>query len=557
METKIIDNAKNVVEQININIENEAVRIYNYVDQIVNDSNIQSKFKNTSFDYTDSNLKKVFVGLDRYFDRLLVRNSEINNVFLIPPPPSKRFYHYRESIYLNADVIRNSDWHKSTVYMQGKINWIGMKCSESIINPSSYLFFASRSIIDKESFKPIGVILIAIEEANFRKIYSNIPTGSHFFVIDDKNRIIVSSQHDVLGKQLTDLPHSIFPNDPAAPYQIANSKVSYITIYSSVNKFGWRIVNKMPLNVFFRELAIIWNLSFIIIIIFIVIFGGFLYIIYRNISKPLQYLVNFINEIESEIDKVDLKKFPCYDLLKIGVQVVSLVERNIDTSAKLVKTEMNSHKMELAKLQAQVNPHFLYNTLNSIKYIAIKNNQDLISELVTSLVKLLKNSISLEGEYIMVKDEISNVKHYINIQSIIYMNKIHFSYKLDNELDKFYVPNFILQPLVENCIFHGVNPNSNVGVITIRNYRIDNNLYFEVEDNGKGMDEQKVNEIINNSDNKNSFSNLGIGGIRKKLKLIYGSNYGLEINSRIESGTTIIITLPIQDKNSLTKLINQ
>ncbi|NSW89669.1 MAG: histidine kinase [Firmicutes bacterium] len=539
IKTKITDNAINMLEQININIENEAIRIDNYFDQIVNDSNIQSQIKSARFDYIDYNLKVLFDNWDKYFDKLFFRNK-INNVFLISPV--KGFYHYREIIYLNEDDIRNNEWYKSTVSMQGKTNWIGMKNSGSIINPNSYLFFASRAILDKKSFKSIGVISIAIEEANFRRIYSNIPNNSQFFVIDDKNRIIIASQHNTLGKQLSDFPHAISPKDPAGSYQVSNGKEAYLCIYSSSNKYGWRIVNKIPLNSIFKELTIVRDSAFIIILICITIFAFFLYIIYRNISKPLQYLINFINEIESGTEKVDLRKFSCYELLKISSGVISLVE-------KLEKTEKKSQKMELAKLQAQINPHFLYNTLNSIKYIALKNNQDLISELVTSLVKLLKNSISREGEFITVQDEISNVKHYINIQSIIYENKIHFSYELDSELDKYYVPNFILQPLVENCIFHGVNPNSNEGIITIRNYRIDNNLFFEVEDNGKGIDEQKMNEIINSSSNKNNFSNLGIRGIHEKLKLIYGADYSLEIKSKIDSGTTIIIKLPIQNKN--------
>ena len=433
----------------------------------------------------------------------------------------------------------------------GRITWIGMDKSGSIINPDSYLFYAAKAIIDKESFQPIGMLHIAVSEHNFGKTYGNIPQNSQLYVIDRNKRIIISSNHASLGKQLQDFPDALPENKPAGSYQISEGRETYLYAYSSSNKFGWRIVNKIPQNTIYQKLYLVRNITFSVIFLCIAVFAYFLRVIYRNLSKPLQYLVSFINEIESGADSIDLKKLPCYELLKISTGVVSLVEKNIDTSARLVKTEKQSHKMELAKLQAQVNPHFLYNTLDSIKYIALKNDQDLISGLVTSLVKLLKNSISREGEFIRIRDELANVKHYINIQSIIYENKINFIYMLDDKLDEYYVPNFILQPLVENCIFHGLNPNSSEGIITIRSYSAGNELFFEVEDNGKGMDEVKMNETLSSNGGKNSFTNIGLKGIHHKLKLIYGDAYGLKIKSKPGTGTTIIIKLPVQQTNDM------
>jgi Predicted signal transduction protein with a C-terminal ATPase domain len=550
---KIATNTIDAVEQINLNIEKEAVNIDNYIDLTIMNSNIQDVLSNSNFKNYDYNLKKVFENFDDFLRNMFIKNSSIDNVLLVSSKGG--FYRYREMLYLDENDLRKSDWYSETIKLGGKINWIGTQKSKSIINSNNYVFNVSRAILSKETFRFIGVIYLSINESMFQPILSKIPASQTLYVVNQSGYILVSSDKHALGTTLGSFDTNIPSGFQSGSFFLKEKGDKYLFVYSNLNKYGWRVINKIPIKTLTKEIDKIRNFTFIIMICCLTVFAVFMYIVYSNLTRPLRYLVSFINEIESGNDRIDLKKFPCYDLLRINNGIVSLIEKNKDTAMKLETTEILRQKTELAKLQANVNPHFLYNTLNSIKYIALKNDQVIISNLITSLVKLLRNSIGREGDFISIHDEVENLQHYIAIQSIVYNNKIQFIFENDEKLNDMMIPNFILQPLVENSIFHGIDPNNSQSKIIIRNYKDDCHIIFEVEDNGKGMEESTISQILNKRGEKNGFSNIGIIGIKEKLQLIYGIGCDLQIKSIPGEGTRITIKIPLSYYNGLKSCI--
>jgi two-component system sensor histidine kinase YesM len=216
------------------------------------------------------------------------------------------------------------------------------------------------------------------------------------------------------------------------------------------------------------------------------------------------------------------------------------------------KAEYRTLQFEYKALQAQINPHFLYNTLESIHSLAKLRGDDQISEMIYLLGKLLRESISKKGDIIDLQEEVEFIRNYLSIHKIIYGPKIEVNYHFDDSLMSFKVPKFILQPLVENSIKHGIEEKPGKGIVTIGCWEKDDDLYLEVSDNGVGIDEETKKHLLNPLEDskqkqkqKDKHTNVGIISVHKRIQILYGEEYGLSIMSEINQGTSIRIRLPI------------
>ena len=201
-------------------------------------------------------------------------------------------------------------------------------------------------------------------------------------------------------------------------------------------------------------------------------------------------------------------------------------------------------------LQAQINPHFLYNTLNSVRWLAIFNGQEQIKQQIDNLTALLRSAISDTRMEVPLKEEIHVLRCYGEIMRLRYYN-----FKLDTDLgeetENCLVPKFILQPIVENAVIHGLADSTDGGCILVRAVRKEKLLTISVEDNGKGMTDGQIEDCMHRN-NRNRFNHIGIMNVNQRIQLMYGSEYGITINSVLEQGTKVSISFPVnEEENSL------
>ncbi len=201
-------------------------------------------------------------------------------------------------------------------------------------------------------------------------------------------------------------------------------------------------------------------------------------------------------------------------------------------------------------LQSQINPHFLYNTLNSIKWMATIQNVSGIPEMITSLARLLRNIAKGTSELITIKEELDLLNDYITIQQYRYGGTITVNYNvMSDDLYECNIIKFTLQPIVENAIFHGIEPKSVEGIIDINIKKLKHNkIGIEVIDNGIGISEDKIEKLLSSKEttSKGSFNNIGISNVNERIKLTFGDEYGLNIKSKLNEYTSIIITIPYE-----------
>jgi len=202
------------------------------------------------------------------------------------------------------------------------------------------------------------------------------------------------------------------------------------------------------------------------------------------------------------------------------------------------------HDLGIKLLYEQINPHFLYNTLDSIIWMSESGKNQEVVLMTSSLAKLLRQSISNEDEIVTIASEIGYTKSYLTIQKMRYKDKLEFEINIDeNVLDESIVK-LVLQPLVENAIYHGIKYKGEKGLINITGHREDGDIVITIEDNGKGMDEEALKHIFDKKENNNS-RGVGVNNVNNRLKLYYGSDYGLIYRSQIDVGTTVEVRIPV------------
>ncbi|MBC5648813.1 sensor histidine kinase [Christensenella tenuis] len=236
--------------------------------------------------------------------------------------------------------------------------------------------------------------------------------------------------------------------------------------------------------------------------------------------------------------------------------VDTVIRQHKDSWNRELSANLLRHKAELSQLQSQINPHFLYNTLESIRGLALMKNVPEIAEMLESLSQLFRNNTRKIGLLVPLSDEIKNVDNYILIQKFRFQDRFTFEKKIadgDRDLTKCLIPNFIIQPILENAITHGLESKPSGGKITLSIYSTQSRLLLQVSDNGSGIPDKKLRELISllNSEKMADTADsihvgIGIININQRIKMQYGNEYGLSIASTINVGTQVEITLPLQ-----------
>jgi sensor histidine kinase YesM len=294
-----------------------------------------------------------------------------------------------------------------------------------------------------------------------------------------------------------------------------------------------------------------WNslsttvVSFFVILLLISIFSSMLFT--RYFTKPLYTLRALMKRAEQGDLKAYWVAAGTKEMNDLGESYNQMLNR-LEELIKQVKFEERLKKeAEIEALRYQLNPHFIYNTLNTIKWVAKIHKTPQISDVVSALVRLLQASLGKKGDFITVREEMGLIQDYMKIQAFRYGDQVQVEYDVDPLSAVCLVPKMILQPLVENALIHGIEPDNKEGLIRIKIWIDRDLLMCQVEDNGRGMPSKELlfDELPQNRSVKERMSGIGLKHIREKIKLYYGPDYKMYIYNKESKGTTIRLSLPV------------
>lgn len=450
--------------------------------------------------------------------------------------------------------VDSQQWYKDTLQMNGQIYWQFVdgenNRTKSMISASMMM----RSFVYSE--RTLGVIRADINLGYFLGDIENIrfgKTGGVFLVCDKR---VVSGSNTALINSLqndTEFYNTIYGSANGSTYKKLSGG-EHLIVFNEIDNTNWKLVAVVPTNELLNKVDIIRMSIIITCILCLIIAFVFSFVLSFRISKPIIHLAKTMKKFENDQNiRIETKSSGEVGFLyKSFNNMAGKINQLIQDVADISRREKDA---ELRALQAQINPHFLYNTLDSINWLSMKYKASDISYMITSLAKFLRHSLNKGKEFISIKNELEQVQSYVNIQKIRYKEKFDVDFNVDKELYTYKIIKLILQPLVENAIIHGFKDIEYTGQIIIEGYKENEYLYLKIIDNGIGADTDRLNEMLLHKiqSGETEGNSYGIKNVNERLKIYYGEQCGISFEENASGGVTAVIKAKL-DANTSTEL---
>lgn len=408
----------------------------------------------------------------------------------------------------------------------------------------AYVISLAKRILDSSNGKLLGIQLIELDYAVIENTLNDINLGKdgYLFIMNDSGEMLY---HPLLINNTSAINEdaALILNSENAVIEISEENKLYIT--ERIPDTNLKIVGVA----FIDEIAaqageVIWG--YCVLTGVLALIGVLISIrLAKLITKPIKKLELAVNEVEEGNLDADFSITGTYETEKFASSLSAMTANVKRLMARIVEDQRLIRTNELTALQSQINPHFLYNTLDSIVWMAEENGSPEIREIAVALAEYFRIVLSEGRDMITVSEELRHVRSYLIIQQMRYQN---MSYEIEarDKTEDCIIPKLILQPIVENAIYHGIK-NSADGKIIIRAYQSGKDLILKVEDNGRGMRPTVLNEVFApRRKNAVGAGGVALNNIKERIKLYYGEDYGIEIKSAFRKGTQVILRLPVK-----------
>jgi len=460
---------------------------------------------------------------------------------------NNNYYFYSESSLKERDdyqnIMKNINEDKLYFALIDETKPAGLDTLETYI-----ALFQKISIVDKQNITNtyVSKVEIPINELQGVLEKARSTPNSMVYLLDESGKLLLSSNHSFFENEqvLQQIPTEKV--DSWTEYKIDGK--DYYVVYQEVKGYSWKIFSLVPKEEFQGQSRFIW---FMVLLMTVLISFAVSIISFRlsryyvgRLSKLNQKMINLENGdlSTSIVSKEDQSGDEIDEIYSNFNYMTNEVRRLMKEHYRLGKNVMSA---ELRALQAQINPHFLYNTLDLINWGAMDYGANEVAEIAKNLGQFYRLSLNHGRSAICIADELKHVEAYINIENVHFDGAIHLSTNVSDEIMKYACLNIILQPLVENSILHGIGEHAEINEcnIEINGELIDGNIIFTIKDDGKGIDEDKVSDILEDY-NSNANNGYGVKNINFRIKLCYGDKYGITYKSKIGEGTQVQIIIP-------------
>lgn len=415
-------------------------------------------------------------------------------------------------------LIRESDWFHEAYENKGKVIYYPSDVfGETEASFSTIKLFRDKSATDGE---PIGILVVNVSNTIFNKVFGKGGDYGSYMSLDERQGVTrkVFGDHDLVPKS-GDIGETIS----------SLRKQGYLVGSYENPTTGWTFLHVVRSSELLSQSRNIPWVTTAIAVAFAAVALALSYLISRTVTKPLLKL----KKMMLDWTKGNREFSAVFDNDEVGVigeTFKRIAHHNEELSARLIRSELKEREAELRALQSQIKPHFLYNTLDSIYWMAVLDDNDQVADMAESLSISFKLSLNKGREVISVRDELLHIQHYIRIQNIRFDNRFKYLEEVDHSILDGEIMKLLLQPLVENAIFHGLEPKVGEGAIRLTGKKEGSDLLFTVEDDGVGMESLMVTE-----------QGYGLRNVKERLRLAYGERSQLEIWSMIGVGTRITI----------------
>ena len=531
-----------LIDQVNADIDSYISYMDNLSDMMVGSVDV----RNYLFRYNSGENKEAITQrLLNTFKTLKDSREDIYNIGIISNNGEYLINDGTDSLNAYMDY-HEMDWYQKAL-LSGKEAVISSSHVQNVVqNDYKWVVTLSRGLVNPVNNQIEGVFFVDLNYSSINDLCEKISLGSkgYIFVVEENGGIVYHPQQHLLYSGLKTERVDEVRNSKTNSFITDEGDNSKLYTISKSDRTHWTVVGVAYLEDLLGNRKET-QLTYVLIAAALFVAAVLIAILLSSmITKPIKALVK-------SMKKVEQGQFENVTLQTVGHNEISALTNSFNIMTEVIhhlmiqnmEEQEQKRKSELMALQSQINPHFLYNTLDSIIWMAEGGKNREVVLMTSSLAKLLRQSISNEDEIVTIASEVEYTRSYLTIQKMRYQDRLEFSIDVDQDILDLKIVKLVLQPLVENAIYHGIKYKETKGMIWVTGRNLGSIIVIRVEDNGIGMTEEQLAHIFEKKTSRKS-NGVGAGNVNKRLRLYYGPEYGLTYESQLNVGTTVTIRIP-------------
>jgi two-component system, sensor histidine kinase YesM len=538
---KLLEDMLYITNFVQLDAEMNTILKEKALSKTVDDTEYQSYMDDSKINKTIENI--TLVGEKSYVTILLKNGKSYKNYSTYDYDPSG---------------IAQEKWFEKLNKLQGYESvWIESKPTvfKSEKRNNHYQISVARTLRDG-NLGIYGYVIVTIMETKINQIFESMKGNEEMMILDSSNNILSHRDHLKIGEQFQ-YSDQLTKNNSSNIFQISDK--DYLIAEHDISFTGWKLVSLVPYKQAINQINSIFSKVFTVQIVSFTIFLILMASLLRTITKPLVHLGKIAEAVKRGNLAIRSHLRGRDEVGKLAESFDHMLDRVNEMIHEITDTQERKRKAELDMLQAQINPHFLFNVLNSIRMKVLVKGDKESANMISSLSKLLRMTIDKNKEIISFREEVQIVLDYINIMNMRQKEQVKVEISVHEEAYSLQIPRFILQPIIENSIIHGLNQSA--GTIVLRTELREDQLVIMIEDNGQGMDDASLEHLkrklvqsigtekIRNATNK-GFSSLGLSNVYERMFITFGGSFRMDIKSLQGVGTKVILTIQKGGNNS-------
>lgn len=529
---QIYINMTNSTAQITKNLENKLDSYEHISASIYLDNRLANYLTNEYQD--DPSYLDVYNYIGNRIDTVMAAYPDFDSAFIYSDNLSlpKDNYYIRP---ITPEVENTELFHK---LKQSYGNIIHLSSPQTENGPA--MFTLARLLNNNSNQYPYGMLVFQISESVIYSLMEKEAGGKDIFIINDKGIILSSADKQLINTSLPKLLHQNFDETPSGRFDTTYQGVKALAVYNTL-KNGWKTVSIFPYDSIIKDAK---SLSQLIVKISLGFIGVALLLIYITaslFSKRIRTLIRMIRRIErGDFNPTHEEQMGSDEIGQLHFAFEQMTTRLKSLVTEVYQKELQSKEAELDLLQAQINPHFLYNTLGSISSLAVKHQDPQIQDMVLHLAKFYRISLNKGKSILTINEELKLTQSYNGIQLIRFKGKLNIIYTIDQSILPYSTVKLALQPFVENAVIHALWNQDRPLNIHIKGVIENNSIVLSVIDDGMGMRRETLQSLFEEKEGRG----YGISNVDRRIKLKFGEYYGVKVYSKLGMGTTVQIRLP-------------
>lgn len=547
-EKTVLENAEEysiqLIQRVNSDIDSYMDYLYNISILITSDRDVH--------DYLFKQGQNAEESYERYerissqFETIMETRNDIVNIGILGGNEDYLLNSGRENLNPNVE-LETMDWICRTKEKKGMTEISSSHVQNLVAGHYEWVITLSKAIQNRETQAYEGIFFVDLNFSSISELCDAISFGNrgYVYILDGEGNLIYHPQQQLLYSglkqecigEIISCQDNSFVTEDGKLYAISRSEET-----------GWTVVGVSYVEELLKNNAQTTRIYLISAVLILLAATALAFFLSNEITKPIKALRDSMGEAEKgNFDHAAMEIRGTHEIARLNGSFNIMIQEIRNLMEQNVQEQRQKRKSELKALQAQINPHFLYNTLDSIIWMAEWGKTKEVVTMTSALAKLLRQSISNQNELVRVEEEAEYTRSYLTIQKMRYKDKLEYEIRMEPKLLDLKVPKLILQPLVENAIYHGIKYKEGKGTVLIEGDYSETEVILKVTDDGIGMDETQLSKIFEKKEPTIRKSGVGVLNVHERLQLYYGKNYGLTFFSTPGEGTTAEIHIPITE----------